>query len=216
LEELLPDQNTQWIWETLANEDWHLAWQDHFKPIVINNKLAVIPYWDDNIHAEFTIKIKPGMAFGTGHHETTWLVLRHMLKYVTSGSSVLDLGTGSGILSIAAMQLGAEIVDAVEQDSACESNFYENLKLNEITEGIQYHNGDVLTWNQLDYNLILANINRSVIEQLIPRLKSFKGKILLSGILESEYQNIEKLCYYNSFQVKERMIKGEWVCLVIE
>ena len=212
---LLTGNAFTWSWGTQARENWHLAWQEHFKPVVIDNKLAVIPHWTNDKPAEITIRIKPGMAFGTGHHETTWLMLSQMLKYLKPGMSVLDLGTGSGILSIAAKKMGAGKVDSVENDPDCEPNFHENLKLNKITKGIQFHQGDVLSWNKLNYDLILANINSKVIEKLIPRLKAVQGIILLSGLLKNDYRPIEQLCQKYKFHIKEKMIKGEWVCLAV-
>ena len=155
------------------------------------------------------------MAFGTGHHETTWLMLSQMMKHIKPGMSALDLGTGSGILSIAAIKLGAEKVDAVEFDKECETNFYENLELNQITENIQYHQKDVLHWNRFNHDLTLANINRNVIKELIPILQTRKGTILLSGLLETDYNAIEKLCQKHHLQVKEKIIKREWICIEI-
>ena len=215
LKKILTENSLTWSWETQTRENWHLNWQKHFKPVVIDNKLAVIPHWANDKPAEITIRIKPGMAFGTGHHETTWLMLSQMLKYLKPGMSVLDLGTGSGILSISAKKMGAGKVDSIEHDLDCESNFHENLQLNKITDGIQFHYGDVLSWNELNYDLVLANINSKVIEKLIPRLKTVHGIILLSGLLEADYEPIEQLCQKHNFHIKEKMIKGEWVCLAV-
>ena len=210
------DFHFQWKWKQQNKADWHLAWQDNFTPVLIENKLAVIPNWQDNFAAEIVIKIKPGMAFGTGHHETTWLMLNQILKQIKPGMSILDLGAGSGILSIAAIKLGAEKVDAVEFDSDCESNFNENLQLNHIEKHIHYYSDDVLTWEDFNYNIILANINCNIIEALIPEFKGTKAQIILSGLLKTDHKSIEQICIKQNFQVKEKMIKGEWVCMTIE
>ena len=215
LQNINADFHFQWKWEKQNKEDWHLAWKDNFTPVVIEDKLAVIPHWQNEISADTVIKIKPGMAFGTGHHETTWLMLNQVLKHVKPGMSVLDLGAGSGILSITANKLGAEKVDAVEFDSDCESNFNENLQLNHIEKNIHYYNDDVLTWEDFNYNIILANINCNIIEELIPKLKGTKAQVILSGLLKTDYKTIEKICIKQKFQVKEKIIKGEWICIEI-
>ena len=87
----------QWKWEKQNKEDWHLMWKDNFQPVIIDEKLAIIPHWQADSPEDIVIKIKPGMAFGTGHHETTWLMLSQMMKHIKPGMSALDLGTGSGI-----------------------------------------------------------------------------------------------------------------------
>ena len=215
LKEINTDMPFKWKWEKQNREDWHLMWQDNFQPVIVNKKLVIIPHWQVDSPEDIVIKIKPGMAFGTGHHETTWLMLSQLMKHIEPGMSVLDLGTGSGILSIAAIKLGAENVDGVEFDLACEENFYENLRLNQVEVNIHYHHHDVLKWNKLDYDIILANINRKVIEDLIPMLQTSKGTILLSGLLTADYDAIEKLCQKHNLQVKEKIIKGEWICIKI-
>ena len=91
----------------------------------------------------------------------------------------------------------------------------ENMKLNKIPEGIQYHQEDVLCWNNLNHDIILANINRNVIEKLIPKLHNSKSIIILSGLLETDYQAIEKLCNKHKLQVNNKIIKGEWICIEI-
>ena len=213
LQNINADLNFNWQWNKQHKEDWHLAWQDNFTPVIIEKKLAIIPPWENGISADVAIKIKPGMAFGTGHHETTWLMLNQILKHIKPGMSILDLGAGSGILSIAAIKLGAEKVDAVEFDSDCGSNFNENLQLNHIEKNIHYYNDDVLTWEDFNYNIILANINCNIIEELIPKLKGTKAQVILSGLLMTDDKTIEQICIKQNFQVKEKMIKGEWICI---
>ena len=213
LQNINADVNFNWKWNKQGKEDWHLAWQDNFTPVIIEKKLAIVPHWQNDISADIVIKIKPGMAFGTGHHETTWLMLSQILKHIKPGMSILDLGAGSGILSIAAIKLGAEKVDAVEFDSDCESNFNENLQLNHIEKNIHYYNDNILTWEDFNYNIILANINCNIIEELIPKLKGTKAQVILSGLLKTDDKTIEQICIKQNFQVKEKMIKGEWICI---
>ena len=95
-------------------------------------------------------------------------------------------------------------------------NFKENLVLNQVGNNINYHQQDVLTWNSFDYDLILANINSNVIKKLIPKLHNIRGSILLSGLLETDLDDIEHLCQKHHFQIKEKMIKGEWACIIID
>ena len=215
LQEICADFPFQWNWKKQKREEWHLAWKENFQPIVIDNKLAVIPNWQNDIPADIVIKIKPGMAFGTGHHETTWLMLSQMMKHIKPGMSVLDLGTGSGILSISAIKLGAEKVDAVENDSDCETNFNENLTLNNTGNNVHFYNHDVLNWTNFNYDIILANINQNVIEELIPKFRGTKTNVILSGLLETDYAVIEQLCQTQNFQIKDKMKKGEWICFVL-
>lgn len=203
-------------WLKQNKENWHLEWQIFFKPVIINKKIAIIPHWQNNRSEKTVIKIKPGMAFGTGHHETTWLVLTQMIKYINSDTKVLDCGTGSGILSIAAKKLGAKHIDSVELDLDCKSNFLENLQLNNIQDDIIYHNLNILNLKNFNYDLILANINKLTIEKLIPKLSLSNGLIILSGLLDSDYNSIAYQCSANDLQILDVTKKGEWICLIIK
>ena len=203
-------------WYKQNKENWHLAWQDNFKPVIIDKKLAIIPHWQEKSNEKNVIKIKPGMAFGTGHHETTWLVLNKMMKYIKSDTTILDCGAGSGILSIAAKKLGAKKVDSVEFDLECRNNFFENLQINSIKEGINFHHADILKWHFFNYDLILANINKNILRQLIPQLEDSDGLIILSGLLHSDYTFMEEFLIEANFKILDITKKGEWICLVIK
>ena len=208
--------NVDYHWYKQNKENWHLAWQDNFKPVIINKKLAIIPHWQEKSNEKNVIKIKPGMAFGTGHHETTWLVLNKMIRYIKSDTTVLDCGAGSGILSIAAKKIGAKKIDSVEFDLECKSNFFENLQINGIKEGINYHHADILSWKNFNYDLILANINKNILRKLVPYLEASDSLIILSGLLHSDYSFMEGLITESDFQILDITKKGEWVCLVIK
>ena len=216
LKKLLKDRIEQWNWEAQAPKDWHLSWQDHFKPLLIENKLAVIPPWENDFPGKINIKIKPGMAFGTGHHETTHLILKTLLKENIVGETVLDFGTGSGILSIAAAKLGALNISAVEFDSDCRINFFENLDLNGLNGQIDYYSMDVLKWKNFDYQYILFNMNRNIILKRLPGIQIPKdGKMFLTGILDKDEKVVTEKCNSNNLKVIEKQYKGQWACLTV-
>lgn len=209
--------NIKYTFEVQIKEDWHLAWKDNFTPIYINNKLCILPDWDSSIFDGITIKIKPGMAFGTGHHETTYLMLEQLIYNISPKMSVLDLGAGSGVLSIAAKKLGAERVVSVEFDEDCKGNFYENLALNGLSNDISIYFEDVLNWKDLNFDYILANINKNVIVKLIPILSKVQNtNILLTGLLNENKPEILFLLEQNDFEVIEHTNKGEWMLVSIK
>jgi len=204
------------LWKKQIKKNWHLMWQDGFRPISIGNKLAIIPCWNKDYKADVIIKIKPGMAFGTGHHETTWLILKQMLKYIKPNFTVLDLGTGSGILSIAAKKLGAQRIDAIDDDLECKRNFQENFKINNVNKNVYFHNTDILTWDKWEYDLIFANINLHIIRKLILNINKTEATIILSGLLEINFVEVKMLLSKHRFNIIEKETKGEWVCLIIK
>jgi ribosomal protein L11 methyltransferase len=204
------------IFNTQVKENWHLAWKDNFIPININNKITVVPDWHSEKTNGVEIKIRPGMAFGTGHHETTYLMLEQLINIVKNGISILDLGSGSGVLSIAGMKLGANSVTAVELDEDCKDNFNENLELNNLKGAIPLFIEDVLKWENFNFDIILANINKHIIVKLIPLLrKSIKADIFLTGLLNSNKDEILSIIKENNFKVKNIESRGEWMLINI-
>ena len=205
--------NFDFEWTTQEIEPWQLTWKDNFTPIYIRNKIAIIPDWEEDApNYEHVIKIKPGMAFGTGHHETTFLMLEALLKCELSGKSILDLGTGSGILAIAAKSLEAKQIIGVEYDSVCEENFMENLELNNISD-IDFIQGDATTWMNFNFDVVLANINRNILLDIIPNMKNAKGIIFLSGLLTTDEDMMRQVCNNNGLKVEAVNTKGEWISM---
>lgn len=202
-------------WSRQEQENWHLAWKENFKSVSVRDQIEIIPDWLTEGSAEHVIRIRPGMAFGTGHHETTWLMLDAMLDVFKPGMTVLDIGSGSGILAIAALKLGAKTVDCIEYDPVCEENFQENLELNGISEKVKLTIADVKSWKDFSHDLILANVNRNVILELIPLLKDAPGKILLSGLLLTDEELILERCKDAGLELKSSRSKGEWICLEV-
>lgn len=183
--------------DELAEEDWAYGWQKYYRPMEIGRRLLVIPQWE----AEHTdpggrvpLVLDPGLAFGTGSHATTQLCLTALEQRVQTGQRILDLGCGSGILSIAALKLGADSATAVDIDESCVEVAYSNAALNGVG-GDRYHvqAGDVLTDQALQtrlgsgYDIVVANIVADVIIALAPMVRGFLkpgGLFLCSGIID--------------------------------
>ena len=202
----------QYKWDIQKIEPWHLSWKDNFKPIYIENKIAIIPDWEECFSYDYVIKIKPGMAFGTGHHETTFLMLEYMLTHNLLSKSVLDLGTGSGILSIAAKLLGANEVVGVEYDPVCKENFLENLAINDISE-VEFVCEDATKWTNFGFDFIFANINRNVLLEIIPNIRNTSGRIILSGLLLADENLIRSTCIHNGLNINTVHKKDEWILM---
>ena len=205
-----------WSWNAVKDEDWHLTWKDRFIPIKIGHKITILPSWDNNIYSEINVKIEPGRAFGTGHHQTTHLAIELLEKLVSGTSRVLDLGAGSGILSIVSSFLGSEKIDSVEIDSDCIENFKTNLILNKKENKINFYNSNVLEWKKFNYDIIVANINKNIILKLIPNLKGIKSKIILTGLLKEDELSISDECKKNNMIINLIITKDEWIAMEIE
>ncbi|MCK4577210.1 MAG: 50S ribosomal protein L11 methyltransferase [Candidatus Marinimicrobia bacterium] len=204
-------------WSEVPDAAWELNWRDYFQPLPVSARITIVPEWDHSTSAALLIRLRPGNAFGTGHHSTTRLALTALEQLGCEGKRVLDLGSGSGVLSIAAAMLGARQVTAVESDPDCERNFSENLGLNHLNIRPRLQVGDIMKVNDLEYDLIAINIQRSVI---FPWLKLYAGssstaRIIVTGILlEEELQLLELI---NALHLRLDSIdrEGEWICAVI-
>jgi len=201
----------------VADRDWLQEWKESWQPIAVGNRFVIAPPWSDTSEAQdrIVIHIEPGMAFGTGTHETTRLCLELIEKYF-EGGSFLDVGTGTGILAIAAAKLFPDAtVVAYDTDAEAVTIARENARLNE-TEQIEFHIGSVddLTASA---NLVCANLITPAILELLPALVNAScGRLILSGILETQVHEIEaRLHELGVDQIIETLNDGEWVALVI-
>jgi len=206
--------------EDIKYQNWHSSYEKYFKPIKVNKNLMVVPDWYkiNNTDNMDYIRIIPGMAFGTGHHETTQLIIQSLVDNISINDSVLDLGSGSGILSIAALKFGASEVMAIEYDEDCKDNFYENMALNSINTKYTLSIEDVLLYKDYNYDLIIANINKNVIIDLLPNIKKFqkkKFKIILSGLLVDDQEDIMQIISRLDFKIIEQTQMGEWICILL-
>jgi len=214
-------KNYQFKSEDIKYENWHTSYEKHFQPIQVNENLMIVPHWHEinNTDNMDYIRIIPGMAFGTGHHETTQLIIESLISNININDRVLDLGSGSGILSIAALKFGASQVMAIEYDEDCKDNFYENMALNRIDEKYTLLIQDVLINEDYDYDLIIANINKNVILDLLPNIKSFQKKqckIILSGLLIDDQEDVMKVISTLNYNIIKQVQMGEWICIVLD
>jgi len=197
---------------SVSETDWVKLSQSQFKPICIKDRINIVPSWHKiNNPKLINIILDPGLAFGTGAHPTTHLCTEWLIDNVSKGKKVLDYGCGSGILAIAAYKLGAKVVKGVDIDPQAIIASKENGALNECN--IDWLNTDKDFKFQAD--LLVANILSSALSVLAPLLASYcspKGKIALSGILESQENQIKKI-YAPWFTFEQTLKNNGWVCL---
>lgn len=215
LRELLPD--ISWTEEKIENQDWDLTWIEGFQPIRINRKLWVLPPWHENKIPEGHKKIiiNPSNAFGTGTHESTFLALKLMLKTIRPNDKVMDMGCGSGILSIAARKLGASDIYAYDFDEEIEHNITENLQLNGIDD-ISWKIADVLEMEDYNCDLALINIQKHVILPLLQRFNVAKHTpncVILAGLLDIHRKVIRKALKEQGYKILNIRRKNEWIAV---
>ena len=195
--------------KSIEENDWSEQWRSAFPPQKIGKRLVIAPTWDDIVPepSEILIRLDPGMAFGTGQHATTQLALELLEAAIKAGDVVADIGTGSGILAIAAAKLGAKRINAVDLDPTTIPIAQSNIQLNEVESVTRLHQGDGLNvLEKQKYSLITANILTKVILPMIPQCPQFlepTGRLILSGILVTEASQIEAQLEANGFRVLE-------------
>lgn len=206
---------------TVDDEDWANNWKQYYKPLNIGKRLLVLPSWEKEPETDRVIlKLDPGMAFGTGAHHTTRMCLEYLEKTVKDGDTVLDLGCGSGILSIAARLLGAKEAIAVDIDPIAQSIATENADLNGLKDE-HYHVliGNVLADKELQssiegqYPVVVANIVADVIIALAPIAKGLVqkgGKFITSGIIDERKDEVKAALQQQGFEIMEENDCEDW------
>lgn len=215
-------------WRTVDEEDWANSWKQYYKPVRISERLTVKPTWEEYTASdeEIVIELDPGMAFGTGTHPTTLLCLRTLEKVIQPGDEVIDVGTGSGILAIAAAKLGASRILALDLDPVAVSSTQENVKLNQLTQ-ITVAESDLLS--VLDYTdkdqlgvtlpvqLVVSNILAEIIvtftEDVYKALQA-GGRFIASGIITAKEQLVTDKLSETGFVIEARYQEEDWVALV--
>lgn len=201
--------------ETIKSRNWNEEWEkNYFKPLVIGNECVIrAPFHTDFPKAKYEIVIEPNMAFGTGNHETTSMMLEFILEEEMKGKKVLDMGCGTGILGILASMKGAEKVTAIDIDEWSFHGTKENAELNQI-KNIEVKLGDASLLGREKFDIVFANIQRNVILADLPvYVKSLtqNAKLFLSGFYENDYPEIKKAAEKQGLKDAGFKLKNNWV-----
>lgn len=203
--------------ELIEPVNWNEIWEKSFDPVVIADRLLIrAPFHSVEKSYEHEIVIEPKMAFGTGHHETTFMVLEAMLDMDFAGLDVLDYGCGTGILAVLAAQKGAKQIDAIDYDENAVRNAQEIIDSNKAPQ-VKVDCGDKTYFDGRSYDILLANINKNVLKDSMQELQAAAkpgAKLLMSGILASDREEMFKLTENYGFRLKSQQEKGQWVLLV--
>ena len=203
----------------VKEEDWATAWKKYYKPVTIGKKLIICPSWEECDPAgRIMMRLDPGMAFGTGTHETTRLCLEALEDAVSEGLSVLDIGCGSGILSIGALLLGAGSALGVDIDQIAVNSARENAALNGVSDRARFLCGNLADRVDGTYDIICANIVADIILLLapgVPRLLKPGGRFIVSGIIGERESEVTDALVRLGFTQHERRGENGWVCLVL-
>lgn len=203
----------------LENKNWNAVWEANFDPVLVDNFCAVRADFHEPIeHTTHEIQIRPKMAFGTGHHATTYMMIAQMAPIDFQNKTVLDYGCGTGILAVLARKLGASMVDAVDIEYPSYENTIEHVALNKV-EPVHVIHGTLDDVPKKEYDVILANINRNVILNSLSTLyKMLKtsGILLISGILKKDQHILEEAIHLAQFSINNVEERSGWLCMQVQ
>ena len=201
--------------EDIEQTNWNAEWEKNFNPIVVDDVCAVRAPFHEKFDTEYDIIIEPKMSFGTGHHETTHMMIQHILQNDFKDKSVLDMGCGTAVLAILAEMKGAQPIDAIDIDNWCYLNSLENVERNNCKH-ISVYEGEASLLKDKNYDIIIANINRNILLQDIAtyaKCLNTNGSLFLSGFYEDDIPLIEKECNVNNLQHLKTLKRNNWVAL---
>jgi ribosomal protein L11 methyltransferase len=208
-------------YKEVDDEDWSTSWKKYYKPLKLTDRIVIKPTWEEYIkeHDEIVIEMDPGMAFGTGTHETTQMCSVLLDKYMKDDSRVLDVGCGTGILSIIASKLGAKSVEAIDIDEVAVKVAKENIEINNECSKINVFRGVLsdIKKGEKKYDIIVANIIANVIIDLSSFIPYYLEKdclFITSGIIKDRKQEVVEACLKNGMTCIEAVETGEWVAMV--
>jgi ribosomal protein L11 methyltransferase len=210
-----PEFTISYVVEEIDQVNWNEEWEKNFEPIDVDGNCHVRAPFHPKTGAEFDIVIEPKMSFGTGHHETTHMMIQHLLEMDVKGLKTLDMGCGTAILAILAEMKGAQPIDAIDIDNWCYLNSIENAERNNC-QHITVYEGDADLLKDKKYDLIIANINRNI---LLNDMQSYvdclnpNGTLLLSGFYEEDIPFIDASCTEKGLTYVKKFQRNNWVSL---
>ena len=199
----------------IEQTNWNEEWEKNFKPIVVDDVCTVRAPFHETPNTKYDIVIEPKMSFGTGHHETTHMMIQHILNNDFKDKSVLDMGCGTGVLAILAEMKDATNIDAIDIDNWCYINSLENVERNNC-KLISVFEGDASLLNEKKFDIIIANINRNILLADISKYAAClnkEGQLFLSGFYNHDIPIIEKECSKYGLKLQERLERNNWVSL---
>ena len=199
----------------IEQENWNATWESNFNPIQVGQQCVIRAPFHEKPKVEYDIVIEPKMSFGTGHHETTLMMLQHILEHDFKGKSVLDMGSGTGVLAILAAMKGAAAIDAIDIDNWCYLNAMENVERNNCNH-INVYEGTADLLVDQQYDIIIANINRNILLEDIPTyVKCLKkgGILFVSGFYNEDISQISERCKEVGLKFEKNLEKNNWVAV---
>ncbi|HET7615440.1 MAG TPA: 50S ribosomal protein L11 methyltransferase, partial [Bacillales bacterium] len=200
-------------------EEWATAWKKYYKPVKISNKITVIPTWEeyDPAEGEVVVELDPGMAFGTGTHPTTRMCIQAVEKVVKTGDRMIDVGTGSGVLSIAAAKLGVSRVTAFDLDDVAVKSARLNVKLNKVQDIVTVKQNNLLDHVEETADVITANLLAEILLRFpedAARVTKPGGYFIASGIIKAKGRQVEEALTAHGFTIAEKLQSEEWIALI--
>lgn len=201
-------------------QDWSSSWKKYYKPTKVGKYIVIKPTWEEyqEKENEYIIELDPGMAFGTGTHETTRLCIQFLEEYTKESSTVLDIGTGTGILGIAAAKLGSSKVIGVDIDPVAVKVAKENTALNQVEDVVEIRQGDLLDKVTEQGDIVVANIIADVIIELSKIIRKFlkkDGVFIASGIILDRLEDVKEACRRENIEILSIKELGEWAALCL-
>jgi ribosomal protein L11 methyltransferase len=202
--------------EKIPHQNWNALWESDFHPVFVEDKLTIIaPFHDPKLVKGMGIIIQPQMSFGTGHHQTTWMMTKAMMEFTPIPEKVLDMGTGTGVLAILAEKLGATDITAIDIEPWSVENTIENLARNECTNSTSLC-GDIELIDDKEFDLVLANINKNVLKKHLPSYASHlvnNGTLIISGFFETDVEELMEVASNESLVFVKKFTKETWAAI---